>query len=97
MSQICTPYTYFLDHLADSSLNSLTLMESYRHIGLAFNAGLSFNLSINYIDRAIFKKKSDIVRHHCFPQRPSGLAVSFVAKVQIFHGARYICQYIIYY
>ena len=36
-------------------------MESYRHIGLAFNAGLSFNLSINYIERAIFKKKSDIV------------------------------------
>ena len=36
-------------------------MESYRHIGLAFNAGLSFNLSINYTDRAVFKKKSDIV------------------------------------
>ena len=47
-----TLYLLFLDHLADSSLNGLTLMESYRRISLAFNADLSFNLSF---DRAILK------------------------------------------
>ena len=44
-----------MDHLADSSLNSLTLEESYRHIGLAFNADSSFNLSF---DSAILKNLS---------------------------------------
>ena len=45
----------FLDHLANSSLNSLTLKESYRHIGLAFNTDLLFNLSF---DSAILKNLS---------------------------------------
>ena len=50
-----TLYLHFLDHLANSSLNSLTLKESYRHIGLAFNADLLFNLSF---DSAILKNLS---------------------------------------
>ena len=50
-----TLYLRFLDHLANSSLNSLTLKESYRHIGLAFNADLLFNLSF---DSAILKNLS---------------------------------------
>ena len=44
-----------MDHLADPSLNNLTLEESYRCIGLAFNADLSFNLSF---DSAILKNLS---------------------------------------
>ena len=53
LSQICTPYTYifwtiWLIHL-------LTLEESYRRIGLAFNVDLPFNLSF---DRAILKNLS---------------------------------------
>ena len=50
-----TLYLHFLDHLADSSLNSLTLEESYRRIGLDFNADSSFNLSF---DSAILKNLS---------------------------------------
>ena len=50
-----TLYLHFLDHLANSSLNSLTLKESYRYIGLAFNADLLFNLSF---DSAILKNLS---------------------------------------
>ena len=50
-----TLYLHFLDHLANSSLNSLILKESYRHIGLAFNADLLFNLSF---DSAILKNLS---------------------------------------
>ena len=50
-----TLYLHFLDRLANSSLNSLTLKESYRHIGLAFNADLLFNLSF---DSAILKNLS---------------------------------------
>ena len=50
-----TLYLHFLDHLANSSLNSLTLKESYRHIGLAFNADLLFNLSF---DSALLKNLS---------------------------------------
>ena len=44
----CIFWTIWLIHL-------LTLEESYRHIGLAFNADLSFNLSF---DRAILKNIS---------------------------------------
>ena len=47
--------TNFLDHLADSSLNSLILEESCRRIGLAFNADSSFDLSF---DSAILKNLS---------------------------------------
>ena len=50
-----TLYLHFLDHLANSSSNSLTLKESYKHIGLAFNADLLFNLSF---DSAILKNLS---------------------------------------
>ena len=50
-----TLYLHFLDHLADPSLNNLTLEESYRRIGLAFNADLLFNLSF---DSAILKNLS---------------------------------------
>ena len=55
MSRICTPYIYIFwtdIWLIHASLNSLTLEESYRRIGLAFNADLSFNLSF---DSAILK------------------------------------------
>ena len=42
-------YLRFLDHLANSSLYSLTLMESYRRVGLAVNADLSFDLSFDRV------------------------------------------------
>ena len=47
-----TLYLDFLDCLGDSSLRSLTLQESYRRIGLAFHADLSFNPSF---DKTILK------------------------------------------
>ena len=40
-------YLHFSDHLVDSSLIGLTLQETYRHIGLALHANLSFDLSFD--------------------------------------------------
>ena len=51
--RICTPYTYIFWTIW--LIDLLTLEESYRRIGLAFTADLSFNLSF---DRAILKNLS---------------------------------------
>ena len=53
LSRICTPYTYIFWTI--SLIDLLTLEESYRRIGLAFTADLSFNLSF---DRATLKNLS---------------------------------------
>ena len=45
-------YFAFLDHLADSPLDNLVLLETYRCIGLALRADLSFNVSF---DRSTLK------------------------------------------